>query len=252
MTKADDHFFIFNTTTDISLGFIRVVIALLNIERDFISTAMFGAAQSTNRTGDCREHIGTCTGDDTARKSGCIELMLGVQNQRGMHCTHPQLRRRFTMQQVQEVTADRVVVGLGFNPSAIVAVVVPIQQYRTERSHQTICDIARARGVMIIFLWQDTTQCRNTRPHHIHRMRRCRQPLQASFHIRWQAAQRFQFLLISLQLSSRRQFSVNQQMRDLFKLAALREIKNVISTVMQVITGATYRTKRCITCGNTR
>ena len=48
------------------------------------------------------------------------------------------------MQQVQEMSADGIIIGFHFNAPTIVAVVVPVQQHGTQRGHQTISDIARA------------------------------------------------------------------------------------------------------------
>ena len=56
------------------------------------------------------------------------------------------------VQQVQEVAADRVVVGLDVDPPAVVAPVIPVQQHRAERGHQPVGDVARAgRAVVVAF-----------------------------------------------------------------------------------------------------
>ena len=53
MTKTDDDFLVFYALADIRFCFIRIVIALLNLEGDFIGATMLGAAQCTNRARDC-------------------------------------------------------------------------------------------------------------------------------------------------------------------------------------------------------
>ncbi len=56
------------------------------------------------------------------------------------------------VQQVQEVAADGVVVGLRLNALAVVAAVVPVQQHRSQRGHQAVGDVARAGRRVVLFL----------------------------------------------------------------------------------------------------
>ena len=45
---------------------------------------------------------------------------------------------------MQEMPADRIVVGLDVDAAAVVGVVVPVEQHRAERGHQPVGDVARA------------------------------------------------------------------------------------------------------------
>ncbi|MPN44357.1 hypothetical protein SDC9_191922 [bioreactor metagenome] len=54
--------------------------------------------------------------------------MLGVQHQRNMHRFFPASRRLFAMQQVQEVTANGIIVSFRLNTLAVMAVVIPVQK----------------------------------------------------------------------------------------------------------------------------
>ncbi len=51
------------------------------------------------------------------------------------------------MQQMQEMAADAVVVGLDLDAPAVVGEVVPVEQHRAERGHQPVGDVAGAGRV---------------------------------------------------------------------------------------------------------
>ena len=53
------------------------------------------------------------------------------------------------MQQMQEVRADRVVVGFHVDAAAVMGVVMPIEQHGAERGHQPVGDVARAGRVVV-------------------------------------------------------------------------------------------------------
>ena len=62
------------------------------------------------------------------------------------------------MQQVQEMSADGIVVGLHLDALAVVGVVMPVEQHRSQRGHQAIGDVARAWQVVVVGFGQDATQ----------------------------------------------------------------------------------------------
>ena len=72
------------------------------------------------------------------------------------------------MQKVQEVSADAVIVGLHVDDAAIVAVVIPVKQSRTEAGHQPISDVASTGGVVVLLLRQNASEHRGGGAHHIH------------------------------------------------------------------------------------
>lgn len=77
--------------------------------------------------------------------------MFGVQHQRDMHRLFPALRWLFAVQQMQEVTADGVVIGFRLDAFAVVAVVIPIKENRAKRRQQFVGNIPRARDGMPSF-----------------------------------------------------------------------------------------------------
>ncbi|KAG1242551.1 hypothetical protein G6F68_016139 [Rhizopus microsporus] len=127
-------------------------------------------AQRADGAGNRREHVRTRAGDDACRERGRVELVLGVQVQGDVHRLDPFVAGLFAVQQVQEVAADAVVVRLHVDDAAVVAVVVPVQQGRTQVGHQAVGDVARARGVVIVFLGQHAAQHRHGGAHAVPRL----------------------------------------------------------------------------------
>ncbi len=97
--------------------------------------------------------------------------MLGIQHQRNMHRLFPALGWLFTVQQMQEMAADGIIVGFRLNTFAVVAVVIPVKKDRAERGQQLIGNIARAGDGMSLFFRQGAAQRGNAGTHHIHRVR---------------------------------------------------------------------------------
>jgi hypothetical protein len=70
-----------------------------------------------------------------------------------MHRLDPVLWRTTPVQQMQEVAADGVIIGLHIDGPAIVAVVIPVQQHGAQRGHEPISDIAGAGSAVVFFFW---------------------------------------------------------------------------------------------------
>src|SRR3569833_2212805 len=119
MSEADDHFLALDACPDVTLGLVRGVVALLNLKGDLIGAAVLRAAQRANGSGDARMHIRAGARNDSRGKRRGIELVLGVQNQRGVHRADPGRIGCASMQQVQEMSSDRVVFGLYVNALAV-------------------------------------------------------------------------------------------------------------------------------------
>src|SRR5690606_15771514 len=154
MAEADDDFFVFHTAADVGLGFVGGFVALLHFEGDFVGTTVLGPAQGADAPGNRRIHVGTRAGNDPAGEGGGVEFVLRVQNERGVHGAHPFIAWGVTVQQVQEVPTDAVVVGLHVDDAAVVAVVVPVQQGRAHAGHDAVGDVARIGQVVVVFLGQ--------------------------------------------------------------------------------------------------
>ena len=58
------------------------------------------------------------------------------------------------MQQMQEVSTHRVVLGLHMNTLAVVAVVIPVAQHRAEGGNELVGNIAGTGDVVIVLLRQ--------------------------------------------------------------------------------------------------
>src|SRR5690606_35875978 len=149
-----------------------------HFEGDFVGATMLGTTQGTNTAGNGGVHVGTRASNDAAGKGGGVELVLCVQNQGSVHGTYPFVAWFFTVQQVQEVAANAVVISLNIDVVTIVAEVVPVQQSRAQAGHQAISNVAGVGQVVVVFFWQDATQYRYRSAHDIHRMAGCRQGFQ--------------------------------------------------------------------------
>ena len=161
-----------------------------------------------------------------------------------MHRALVRWRRLPAMEQMQEVRADRIVVGFDVDPAAVVGVVVPVEQHRSKRGHQPVGDIARAGLIVIMGLRQDAAERGDAASEDIHRMRRGGQQFQRLQHRERQAAQRLQLGLVVSELRQRGQAAVNQKIRDLLELAGFGDIENVVAAIMQVVSGAADRAQR--------
>ncbi|SAK97541.1 hypothetical protein AWB75_07128 [Caballeronia catudaia] len=172
--------------------------------------------------------------------------MFGVKIERYVHRIDPRLRRRHAMQQMQEVSADGIVVGFDFDALAVMRVVIPVQQHRAERGHQTVGDILRARRVVIVLLGQQRAEHGDAGAHDVHRIRGRRNPFERGLEVRGQAAQSLQLRFISLQFGGIRQLAMHEQMRDFFELGSRRDIENVVAPIVQIVAGLADRAQRGI------
>ena len=250
MAEADDDFLVRHAPADVRVGFLRRVVALLDLESDFVRSAVLGAAQGADRASDRRVHIGAGAGDYAPGEGRRVELMLGVENERRVHRTHPLPRRLLLMQQLQEMTADRIVLGLDLDPLACVAVVMPVHQHRAQACDQPIGDLAGAGDAVVVLLRQHAPQRRNTRTHDVHRMTRRRQLLEHRFHGRRQPPQARELRLVHGEFRAIRQFAVNQQMRDLLELTMLGDVEDVVTAVVQIVAAASHGAQRGVAGGD--
>ena len=170
--------------------------------------------------------------------------MLGVENQRGVHGAHPDLRRRLAVQQMQEMAADGGVVRFAFDAATVMAEVIPVQQRRTETGDQAVGDVARAEDGLPFFLGQHTAEDRDGGAHHIHRMRRRRQLLQHVLQHGRQSAQGFQFRFVGVQFFPVGKVAVDQKMGDFLEFANIGDIENVIAAIVQIVAGTANRAER--------
>ncbi|MNQ91019.1 hypothetical protein D3C85_1063830 [compost metagenome] len=238
MAEADHYFLLLDAGADVGFRLVRVVVALLDLEGDFVGAAVLGPAQRANGAGDAGVHVGAGAGDYPGGEGRRVELVLGVQVQRGVHGANPRLARLLAVQQVQEVTADGVVVGFHVDTLAVVAEVVPVEQRGAQAGHQLVGDIASTRMVVVFLLRGQAAQNGSGGTHDVHRVGGRRQLLQGGLDAGRQAAQGLQLGLVTSQFGDVRQLAVDQQVGDFLEFAAVGEVENVIATVVQVVTGA--------------
>ncbi len=161
--------------------------------------------------------------------------MLSVEDQRGVHGPHPALRGGAPVEQVQEMRADTVVVGLDFDASAVVRVVEPVQEHGAKAGHETVGDIAGVRHIVVKRLGKHAPQRRDPGAHHIHRMGRRGNGFEHLLHALRQPAQPAQLGLVCDQLRWRRKVAMHQEVGDFLELGGLGELENVIPAIMQVV-----------------
>ncbi len=75
--------------------------------------------------------------------------MFGVEDQRGMHGADMAEIGLMSVQQVKEMPTDAVVISVDLDDTAVMGIVVPIEQHGTQRRDQPIGDVARAGMIMV-------------------------------------------------------------------------------------------------------
>ncbi len=129
MSEADDDLAGLDTAADIGLGVVGGVVALLDLEGDLIGAAVFRAAEGADRAGDRGIEVRTRAGDDPGGEGGGVEFVLGVEDQGRVHGTNPLIRGVSAVQEVEEMTADRIVVGLDLDAAAVDGEVIPVKEH---------------------------------------------------------------------------------------------------------------------------
>ena len=174
MPEAGNNFLAPESFANVRFGFIRAAVTMLDFECRFIGTTVFRTTQRPDGAGDGRIHIGPGTGNNARSKGRGIELMFGIQDQCSMHGPHPPLAGFLAMQQMQEMTTDRIIVGLQFNAPPVFMVMVPVQQHGTEPGHEPINNGTCCLTIAVLRLRHATSQQRTPAAHDIHGMGRCR------------------------------------------------------------------------------
>ena len=161
-----------------------------------------------------------------------------------MHLAHPIGRGWLAVQQVQQVPADRIVVGLDLDAPAPAAEVVPVEQHRAERRHQPVGDVFCAGEGMVVLFRLHGAERRHPGAHHVHRVRRGRHGFERRPDRCRQPAQPLELRLVRRELRRGRQFLVNEQVGDFLELGLIGEIENVVAPVMQIVAAAADRAQR--------
>src|SRR5687768_17918149 len=91
-----------------------------------------------------------------------------------MHRLHPGRWWLLAVQQVQEMSADGILVGSHTDTTIVVGIVVPVKQHGAEGSQKAVCDIPGAIWSMFFCFRQYCPQYGNTGSQNIHRVSACR------------------------------------------------------------------------------
>ena len=105
-----------------------------------------------------------------------------------------------------------------------------------------------ARSVVILLLRQDTAEHRNGRAHDVHRVAGSGQRLLCILHRSGQPVQALQLGLVAPELALIRQFSMNDQIGDFLEFGGGVDVKDVVATIVQVVTGLAHRAQCGIAC----
>jgi hypothetical protein len=154
------------------------------------------------------------------------------------------------VKQMQEMSADGVIVGLHIDAHAALGVVIPVAQHRAQGCQQPVGQIARAFSGMIVRFRHATTERRHAGSQYVHGMAGGRQLFQDGSYGGRQQAQCFQFGFVGRELLFVRQRLVHQQVRYFLKLALRGDIEDVVAAVVQIVAGSANRAQRGIARGN--
>ena len=211
---------------------------------------MLRSLERADGAADRRVHVGAGAGDHARGKGGRVELVLGVENQRGVHRPFPQRRGLFAVQEVQKMPADGIVIGLNLDAPPGMGKVVPIQQHRTKAGHHTVGEVASFGQLVILVFRKDRAQRRASGSQHVYRMSVCRDAFQNVLHHCRQPAKGLELALVGRQLGERRQLAVHQQVRDFLELGGFGEIQDVVAAIVQIVAGTADRTQSRVAGGN--
>src|SRR5205085_4482146 len=143
MAEADDDLLARHTRANVGFRFVRIPVALLDLVRDLVRAAVLRAAQGADAAGDRAIHVGAGARDNAAGEGAGIELVLGVQDERGVHRPYPGGLRLLAVKEMQVMAADRVIVRYRLDPPAARRVVIPVEEHRAEARQESVGDVAR-------------------------------------------------------------------------------------------------------------
>ena len=113
MAEADDDFVVGDAAADVGLGFVGRLVAGEDFESGFVGSAVLWSLERADGAGDAGVNVGAGSGNDPRRKSGGVELMLRVKDERGVHSSGPVEAGKGVVEQMKKVCGDGVLVRLG-------------------------------------------------------------------------------------------------------------------------------------------
>ncbi len=113
MAKAHDQLFRRHHLQQTFFGFVRRGKLLDQLHGGFVGAAVQRAAQRADAAGDSGIKVRQRGRDGPRGKSGSVELMLGVENQRSIDGAAVQIVGLLAVQQIEKMAGGIVVVGFG-------------------------------------------------------------------------------------------------------------------------------------------
>ncbi len=154
-----------DAAADVGLGLVGGVVALLDLEGDLVGAAVLRTAQGADGAGDGRVQVGAGAGDDAGGEGGGVELVLRVEDQRGVHraFTHasdgglPWSRcRKWAPMESSSVSTSMRSGRCGCSGTSTAAC-------EPKRGHQPVGDVAGAGQVVVVLLRQRRSRGRRRR-----------------------------------------------------------------------------------------
>lgn len=119
MAEADHHFLGGDAAADVRFRLGRIGVALLDLESDLVGAPVLRPAQRPDGPGDGGLEIRSGAGDGARREGGSVELVLRIEDQRGVHGLHMRLARDAPVKQMEDVAADGFVVAFHLDAPAV-------------------------------------------------------------------------------------------------------------------------------------
>jgi hypothetical protein len=207
VAEADDDLLRRHAPADIGFRFVGIAVSLLISSDTSLAPPCFGPRSAPMPPVIALYMSEPVPAMHAAGEGAGVVLVLGVEDERGVHRPHPGFLGLLAVQQVQVVTADRVVVGDRVDAFSGILKMKPVQEHGAERSHQPVGDVPRALGRVLLVLGLERAEHRAAGPHHVHRMRALRQLLQRPLQGLRQPAQALQLALVFFSSSSVGSFS---------------------------------------------
>ncbi len=111
MSEADDDFVICDAATNVGLsGCVGRCIAPLDFKGYLVGSAMLGAFERADGACNAGVHIGSGSGDDAGGECGCVEFVLGVEDERDLHGAGPLSAGRGAVEQMKKMRGDGIAV----------------------------------------------------------------------------------------------------------------------------------------------
>ena len=106
------------------------------------------AAQSAHCAGDAGVEVRQGRGTDSRSKRGSVELVLSIKNQGNVHAALVIGAGLFPVYECQQVACQRVLIGFGIDPFAMVSKTIPVTKHRRETGQQPLSDRILGRVVL--------------------------------------------------------------------------------------------------------